>query len=418
MNLRAQIPKLVFSFTVTANTYGTDYNRSTNDGTSHCRALWPARVRDNSLAGQDRSAKYSACGHQQVRMLGLMVTRGGRWVIHDWLRRHAALFEKLAVLDGSAAGSIDADWTRRQCALYTNIVYALESNISSTPLTDQTARHLAMQLLVRPGGGSADEQLIGKWVLNCHPDEYFVQDPREIIATVAMRDPRATCVLFGAAYVLPTRAEFEAIAMRHSDPSTGHETFSPMLALNFCDAAFTFKEPRLWKYVPGTRWGTRHSITTPEIHPGHRTWPTAREVILGLVPFFVHFKVHNFGSEDLTVVEGGLPGSANATSSASFARLGKRKRQKEKRSQSQSWVAFKNSGFGTGVAPHHTHGSLQVDPSRSAWDTILMYYELAGRPPAPLAPEIRRRCAKQVPRCKLPWKPEARFGALREESGF
>jgi hypothetical protein len=331
-------------------------------------------------------------------ILGLMVTRSGHWMVRPWLERHHALFERLAVLDGSPPGSVDQAWTSAQCARFPNVAYATEANLSSMKLTDQTARALAMQLLLRPSGGSADAQLSGRWILNCHPDEFYLMDPRALAATVAVRDSRATCVLFGAAYVMPTRAEYEAIVAQHSDPRSGHELFHPIGALNVCDAEYKFKEPRLWRYVSGTRWGTRHSITTPETHPGHRTWPTAREVKLGISPFFVHFKLHSFGPNDLIIKDGpqangALGGSPSAT----------------RRRTQTPWIAFNNSGFATGIAPHRTHGRLRIDPSRSARDTVLAYYELSGRPQTTLRTELRRRCARQVPRCSVPWTAGARF---------
>ena len=289
--------------------------------------------------------------------------------------------------------------------LYHNVIYALEANLSTagSQLTDQTARAKAMQLLLQIGNGHGDPdvQLRDRWILNAHPDEYYLQDVRAVVATVSMRDPHATCVLFGAAYVLPTRTEYTVITARHSDPLKGHESFHPVGPLAHCDAAYTFKEPRLWKYVPGTRWGTRHAITTPEVHPGHRTWPTARETMLGISPFFVHLKLHDFGGPSAFHV------AANSDHVQQDSVARKRKRQVLR---GHDWmIAFNGSGFATGISPHRLHGSLKVDPSRSALDTVLQYYELSGRPATPLSSEIRRRCNKQVPRCSVPWAPTARF---------
>ena len=166
-----------------------------------------------------------------IPLLGIMVSRGSRWVIHSWLRRHAAMFEKLAVLEGSPAGSVDAAWAEQQCASYTNVVFSLEENANmSAPPTDQTTRAAAMQLL-----GLGEKELIGRWILNCHPDEFWLLDVRVLAAHVAMRDPQASCVLVGAAYPIPTRSEFEAIESRHSE-ADGHRSFEPIDALGFVDA--------------------------------------------------------------------------------------------------------------------------------------------------------------------------------------
>lgn len=341
-----------------------------------------------------------------VPILGIMVTRGGRWVIHSWLHRHAAMFERLAVLDGSLPGSIDALWTAQSCARYTNVQYRLEADVAnlSLPSTDQTARAAAMELLYDPTDArSLDAQLEGRWILNAHPDEYWLQDVRGLVAHVGVRDPLATCVLFGAAYVIPTRAEFDAISTRYGgDANGGHANFEPYANLKHADAGYKFKEPRLWKFVTGTRWGVRHSITTPEFHPRHRTWPTARDVIMGNgSPFFVHFKIHDF-SADAFALATGCGGGVRCSHAE------KRGRQSKKRDD-QAWIAFNRSGFATGLAPHHTHGKLSVDPRRSARETVLSYYELSGRPPVPLDEEIQQRCRRLVPRCTVAWNAQARF---------
>ena len=61
-------------------------------------------------------------------VLGLMVTRGSRWVIGSWLRRHGAMFERLAVLDGSPPGSVDALFCAAQCSVHANVIYGLEES--------------------------------------------------------------------------------------------------------------------------------------------------------------------------------------------------------------------------------------------------------------------------------------------------
>jgi hypothetical protein len=346
-----------------------------------------------------------------VPILGIMVTRGGRWVIHSWLSRHAEMFETLAILDGSPPGSIDATWTLQQCSLYGNVLCQLESQANlSTPVTDQTARAAAMKLLLRPGDNrTLDEQLDGRWILNAHPDEFYTQDVRALAGHVALRDPRASCVLFGAAYVMPTRAEFEAIGSGYGASVDGHRHFSPLEHLLHVDASYPFREPRLWRYVAGTRWGTRHGVTTPETHPNHRVWPTVRELKLGAAPFMVHFKIHDFAIDAFTLAEG----CGSGVLCDAGASIGSVQRRQRRRRQQQWWVAFNRSGFATGLAPHRTHGRLHVDQHRSPRETVLSYYELAGRSPVSLKEEIRRRCSGLAPRCTVSWTTKARFRGLR-----
>lgn len=308
------------------------------------------------------------------------------------------MFERLAVLDGSPPGSVDAVWTQQQCEKYPNVVYSLEAHANiSTPPTDQTAREAATRMLLSHSSSSSYDELNGRWILNAHPDEFYLQDMRKLVAHLSLRDPRATCILFGAAYVLPTRGEFEAIEADHGVGSrTGHESFEPIEHLAFADAEYRFKEPRLYKWVPGSRWGTRHSITTPEHHPGHRVWPTARDAKLQAGPFFVHFKVHDFSSDAFAVAEGCGGGQPCAA--------GKRHQRRQ-----SAWIAFNRSGFATGLAPHRTHGRLSVDRRISARDQVLRYYELSGRQAVKLDAEVRRRCSTVVPRCSVAWNTAARF---------
>jgi hypothetical protein len=103
------------------------------------------------------------------------------------------------------------------------------------------------------------------------------------------------------------------------------------------------------------------------------------------MPFFVHFKLHDFGRDAFAVAESGTS------------------------RRSVPWIAFNNSRFATGLMPHRTHGKLSVDRNRSAREQVLEYYELAGRPPVPLSAELKRRCQGLVPRCSVPWTKSARF---------
>ena len=306
-------------------------------------------------------------------ILGLMVTRGSRWVIHSWLQRHVAMLELLAVLDGSPPGSRDARWTEHHCSLYSNVHYRLEQSENLTSPTDQTARDSATSILRRMGVA-----LDGRWIFLAHPDEFFVQDLRELIVSMAARDPRATVVLFDILYAMPTPEERDSINRTSRDDATD---FSIVDHLTHCDALFPFREPRLFRWTPGTRWGTRHGLTTPQVHPGHRPWPTARDAALRHTPFYVHFKVHDF---DVDAVE-----------------------LRSDREHGGAWVAFRSSGFQTGLARHRAHGSrFRPSSASDAWH----YYERADRPPSDIRGEIRKRCAGgALPRCRVPWRAGAHF---------
>ena len=329
---------------------------------------------------------------RQSSVLGIMVTRGSRWVLRSYLWRHAAMFELLAVLDGSKPGSADAQWAAQQCARYPNVRYATEREANLTgPATDQTTRAAATRLLLQSLGttrGPADTSVLeGHWIFLAHPDEFFVQDVRVLVAIVAARDPLATVVLFDILYAMPTPEERSDIVAQHGNNTPGADSFEPIERLAHCDAAFRFREPRLFRWTAGTRWGVRHGLTTPQVHPGHRQWPVAREVALGHSPFYVHFKVHDFDDGAFTLRSDGARGAA--------------------------WVAFRSSGFATGLAPHRAHGKLQLSGSDDAAAQVFGYYARAGRAASPLRGELRKRCTAPgvLPRCSLPWRAAARFSA-------
>jgi hypothetical protein len=203
------------------------------------------------------------------------------------------MFELLAVLDGSV-NAAEARWTAQLCATYHNVRYMHERVANMTATTDQTARAAATRLLL-VGLGSldpdpwvdADRLLEGRWILLAHADEFYVQDARDLVQQLALRDPFATVVVFDILYAMPTRGEREPI-LAHNANGTHSDTFEPIEHLAHCDASFPFREPRLFRWTRGTRWGRRHGLTTPQVHPGHRVWPVARDIASRHSPFYVH----------------------------------------------------------------------------------------------------------------------------------
>ena len=320
-------------------------------------------------------------------LFGLMPARGSRWVIKSYLYRHAPMFELLIVLDGSPRNSIDAQWTLRQCALYNNVRYAHEedANLTKVRPTDQTTRSAATRVLLQ-ALAITESELEGRWLFLAHPDEFFVQDLRDLVAGIEQRDSFATIVLFDILYAMPTRGEWDSIIAHHGRNSTGFESFNPMEHLEHCDGNFPFREPRLFKWTRGTSWGRRHGITTPQVHPGRRPWPTARESALHHAPFYIHYKVHDFGLDAFEV--------------------------KSDREHGGAWISFRSSGFDTGLARHRAHGAaFHVSASDDASDQIASYYQKSGRIANSLRSEIRKRCSVPgiVARCSVPWRTSARF---------
>jgi hypothetical protein len=112
------------------------------------------------------------------------------------ITRHAALFEKIAVVDGS-----DGDETRKCCERFENVLYSTDP---APPITDQTLRATGWAMLegyVRRGD----------WIMLCHPDEFYIHDPREFLGV------RAPVIRWAALHVLPHTSEKEAWARGDAD---------------------------------------------------------------------------------------------------------------------------------------------------------------------------------------------------------
>ena len=212
--------------------------------------------------------------HQGARLgiFGIMLTSSSQWVIRPWLYRHIAIFERLAILDGSEVGSPEAAWTAAQCKLYENCVYANEENVLiDGAKTDQTARDAATRVLL---GGAKGQVLEGRWIYIAHPDEFIVQDPRTLVSHVERIDPFANVIEFQIIYSVPTLTERLGIREFQATPN-GYQRFEPIISLAFCDAKYVWHEARLFRWETGVSWGQRHALTIPQSAPkqGWKFWP-------------------------------------------------------------------------------------------------------------------------------------------------
>lgn len=128
---------------------------------------------------------------RKPRLFGLMITRNDMPIIDRWIARHAVLFEKIAVVDGS-----DGDETANYCRRVENVLYCRDPE---PPITDQTLRATGWALL----DGLVRQ---GDWVMLCHPDEFYIHDPREFLSV------RHPVIRWAALHVLPHTSEKEAWA--------------------------------------------------------------------------------------------------------------------------------------------------------------------------------------------------------------
>jgi len=221
--------------------------------------------------------------HQEgngIPLYGIMVTRSDYWVISTWLEHHAALFVKLAILDGTAdvsgRGMVEA-----ACRKYENVIYAHESRFADDARvmkkSDNSLRSVAMDLLT-------ERDVRTKWVVVAHPDEFYLQS----LADLAVAADRS-----GATYI-----KFkQLLAMPHSSRKTeladaiqrGPEGFDIVRQITKCVVTGNrVEEDRMFKYLAGVKFGWRHGLTIPERFPGKKEFATK-----GL---YVHYKIHNFDS--------------------------------------------------------------------------------------------------------------------------
>ena len=204
------------------------------------------------------------------QLLGILASLGDTWMVADWLWRHAALFERLVVVDGSS-GSRHA-MVQELCAQYANIVVLKQTNVELS--TDQRARGQAMTVIGKPRG---------RWIMLAHTDEFWLQDPRHLVSLIQATEPNTTVILAAPIYVIPTSEEWRAIsrgAFYVGTPSSPRfhaangrllavgdkatVAFHPIEQLQHGDRSYptiahaNSKESRLFLWHDGCRYGTRH----------------------------------------------------------------------------------------------------------------------------------------------------------------
>ncbi|VEU34144.1 unnamed protein product [Pseudo-nitzschia multistriata] len=327
------------------------------------------------------------------QLLGiLLVGKADTSTIGDWLHRHHGLFEMLVAIDGSESHSV-----RRLLENYPNVRRLEESEALKTAnvarITDQTIRKPAMAILGNP---------VGCWVMVCHPDEFWVVDPRELTRHVAAKngtDDKApyNVISLSVLTASPLESEYHQSVrgfgnrVSFPDPRVGSDGTGD--AFHIMDVSrFTsrhhkrYKEERFVLWEEGMRWGTGHSKTVPKHMPngGQRTF-------LSDEYFYVHFKMHDFGSAAL--------GAAVNESTGRFVR----------------------SGLNTGLKAASHKGWRGTFLDETEPDRVSRF------PPEPLSSAIDERCDSLrkaatsdpvsptqgrgfgIPLCTLPWNVDASF---------
>lgn len=215
------------------------------------------------------------------QLLGILPTRSDAWLLPDWLYRHAPLFERLVVVDGSRSPSAQ-NLTRTLCAQYApRVVYLQYSDAAGEAAGGHTGRRrldrasglasggvLASGVLgegrqgaagrrrrlsslgsssragsattsgtgsgaasggderwgasasvLRQASAALDGALSpGRWLFLARADEFYIQDPRRFAAHLDARQPRADAAAVGFVLAAPTPAEAAGLRRRRWHP--------------------------------------------------------------------------------------------------------------------------------------------------------------------------------------------------------
>ena len=202
-------------------------------------------------------------------------------MMRDWLARHAAMFELLAVLDGSPPGSVDAHWISLQCQEYPNVRYGNEKEWLNGSVTDRGLRDAATRILLDPGQ-TVRRKLTGRWIMNAHPDEWYVQDVRELAAAIDSCCPGLNFVRCDQLYAMPAPSERFGI-MSHTTEPNGFTTFHPVNHLTTADRSYSFRnEVCLFKWTSSAKgawapapphWACINRTYAPAVHQSRRPPP-------------------------------------------------------------------------------------------------------------------------------------------------
>ena len=262
----------------------------------HWNRDFEAKSKDNNVQGRDA-----------ISLFGIMATAGELWVLSDWLRRHAALYTKLVVVDG-ANDAVHAT-TRRLCAAYGNVVLLRQPKEMN--VTDQSVRWLAMSVLGDP---------IGSWIHLAHPDEFYLIDPRQVAAHAEWADPLANVILWRPEWAVPTEEVWQWLTSReasyfdlrdsdggrwmangsHQTSSSSRE-FHIMDQVRHVDGNYRMCEERMFRWCQGCKYlPESHHVVTPAHFPNKRPFgPMAANYQACIrqelnAPWYIHFKVHRF----------------------------------------------------------------------------------------------------------------------------
>lgn len=232
----------------------------------------------------------------------LLVGKADLYTLQDWLHRHVELFEKLAVIDGS-----ESEWVRDLLQNYekdhynysiggavgNRIIHRLsEASLNLSIVNDQSLRAPAMSVLGDP---------VGKWIMICHPDEFWVMDPRQLIDRAIQQNNSTNLIRPNVLWASPFESTYQKmVQLLDDEPSLLYNgSFHIQQVCNMTHHRrapnYRHDENRLFQWQQGMRWGAhRHSLVVPEFINDTANY---EEYITGHIGFYVHFKLHDFSKK-------------------------------------------------------------------------------------------------------------------------
>jgi hypothetical protein len=201
------------------------------------------------------------------KLFGIMITKDDDLIIGPWLNKHSNLFEKIAVVDGSTT-----DYTKNLTKKFSNIIYCRDPD---SHITDQTLRHEGWQHL-KPFIS------LGDWIFLCHPDEFYVHDPRAVLNF--LNNSNADLCAWLPLVVLPHPDEASTwIKSKDKDATSIFKHFW------WSAGQRPHVEDRMWKYVKEPFWNLE--IRTP----GCRVIPHNyfEQIVSNIVPIYLHYRCYN-----------------------------------------------------------------------------------------------------------------------------
>mmetsp|Transcript_40266 Transcript_40266/g.97192 ORF Transcript_40266/g.97192 Transcript_40266/m.97192 type:complete len:414 (+) Transcript_40266:122-1363(+) len=336
---------------------------------------------------------FSTSGQTKSLLGILLVGKSDVYTLQDWLHRHVGLFEKLVVIDGSEnewvrdlVQNYDDDTTNKnngrvdmmkdaavpqqqQPQRRRRIYWLSEASLNLTVVTDQSLRAPAMSILGDP---------VGKWIMICHADEFWVMDPRPLIDSALSRNQKVNLIRVSTLTASPLESTYhKTVQLLEEEPALLYNgSFHIQQVCNWAHhpkapfGKFTMAngENRLVQWQEGMRWGThKHSLVVPELFDDY---------VPGRIGFYVHFKMHDFSK---TAMRG-------------------------------DGYRFANSKLRTGL-----HNESNTEGWMGQFLDVSFPEALKSFPPRPLEVAIQQHCKDRQFRsmCSssllLPWNVEAKF---------